>query len=119
MQRSQRQTYNLEIGGLNGMSSVDERYLGELAHVVHRAMNYLDDKMAKPDQRFPPASKALQSIAPEEYLLPDLLQGQLMTLMGSLRAGTWNEFPQVGEAEIRRFAGALLELLRSSVQVPR
>jgi hypothetical protein len=82
-------------------------------------MNHLDDRAAAPDQRFMDASKTLQSIVPEEFLLPNELQNQLMTLMGSLRAGIWKEFPQVGEAEIRRFAGALVELIRSSVQVLR
>jgi hypothetical protein len=104
---------------LNKMSWADERYLGELTHVVHRAMNHLDDRAAAPDQRFLDASETLQCIMPGEYLLPNELQKQLSTLMGSLRAGIWNEFPQAGEAEIRRFAGALVELIRSSVQVPR
>lgn len=74
-----------------------------LNRVMSRALRYLKDSNGQPQKAFDAASTVLETITPEELVLPLGLHGSLVTLIGYLRENRWKNDPQGGADTIGRF----------------
>jgi hypothetical protein len=74
-----------------------------LNRTMSRALKYLKDSNGRPQEAFDAALMTLETITPEELVLPLGLHGSLVTLIGYLRESRWKNDPKGGADAISHF----------------